>query len=196
METRATYHRLGTRAFWVFVLKESAPAILILIIWFILLVLKGAGVRETLAGLEKFNPQLINLAEQVVNHGMVIGPGLFMAGIAFAFLMGVLAYFSYQYMLDETAFRIKRGIINKDEISIPYNQIEDINVGQTLMFHILGVSRMSIMTAGRDDKYGDQTNDPSEGNLPAIEKHRAEEIRAELLRRSEIQKIVTVAPTI
>ena len=90
---------------------------------------------------------------------------------------------------------IKRGVINKDEISIPYRQIANVDVEQTFVHQLLGVARVAILTAGREDKNGDTNEDFSEGALPVIGKDKAEEMRDILIKRANVEKVQNVSAT-
>ncbi len=65
--------------------------------------------------------------------------------------------------------KIKRGILNKEEVAIPYRQIQDVDIRRDISFQMLGLSRIVILTAGHEDneKPGD---DDTEGILPALDK--------------------------
>jgi uncharacterized membrane protein YdbT with pleckstrin-like domain len=46
---------------------------------------------------------------------------------------------------------MRRGIFNKKEVFIPYRQIENINIDQTFNFKMMGVSKLTIETAGNNN---------------------------------------------
>ncbi len=75
----------------------------------------------------------------------------------------------------------------KIETSIPYRQIQNIDIQRDLAYQAFNLSRLVILTAGHDDeKPGD---DQSEGILPALDKDLAEWLQTELLTRANVQKV-------
>ncbi|MFZ1019383.1 MAG: PH domain-containing protein [Minisyncoccia bacterium] len=108
---------------------------------------------------------------------------LFIAG---AFLISWLDYISCTFALDEDSFVIRRGILNKKEISIPYRQIQDIDIEQSFYHKIIGVSRLVILTAGNDEKDKEKE---SEGTFWVIDATLAERLRGDLLQKTSVQKV-------
>lgn len=92
------------------------------------------------------------------------------------------------FCIAEDSFKIKRGILNRTEDAIPYRQIQNVDIEQDFLFLMLGLSRVIILTAGREDEKEDA--DASEGVIPAVDKKLAEWLQTELLKRAEIQKTI------
>jgi len=112
---------------------------------------------------------------------------LFVLALGLAFLSGWLKYTNYRFTLGENALQIKRGILRKEEIAIPYRQIQNVDINRGIFDRLIGISRLVILTAGEEDR---KERGESEGVLPAIEKNRAEKIRQELIDHSNVQKVV------
>lgn len=76
--------------------------------------------------------------------------------------------------------------MSKKEVSIPYRQIQNINIEQTFSHKMMRVSKLIILTAGSDnaDKVGE-----SEGVFEIIDSELALKIREELLKRTNTQII-------
>jgi uncharacterized membrane protein YdbT with pleckstrin-like domain len=70
--------------------------------------------------------------------------------------------------------------LSKKEISIPYRQIQDINIEQTFYFKMMGVSKLVVLTAGSDDN---DKEGEAEGIFEVIDSSVAEKIREELLQK-------------
>ena len=191
METTPKYEMLGRRTLWVFILQNSVPSLFLFVLWFILLAVKTVGVASTLPFLKDY-PNAIIFADSAATLGLMGGALLIVIGVAFAVGIASLDYYSYFFVLDENALRIKKGFFNKSETSIPYRQIQDVDLEQSLVQQLLGVSRLAILTAGHDDSDPENKNDNSEASLPIIDKNRAEEIREELLKRANIEKVQSV----
>jgi putative membrane protein len=119
---------------------------------------------------------------------------LFVVVFAITLLVAWLIYKNYKYCLGDDSLKIKRGILNKEEVAIPYRQVQDVDLKRDLSFQMLGLSRIIIITAGHEDdeKPGD---DDTEGILPALDKDLAEWLQAELLKRANVQKVTQEAPS-
>jgi uncharacterized membrane protein YdbT with pleckstrin-like domain len=88
-------------------------------------------------------------------------------------------------MLSSDGIIIKQGLLHIKEISIPYRHIEDININQSLLYQVLRVCKLNMLTSGQD-----QDNNPdhsSEIEFPVMEKTLADDLKKELLTRSNIQ---------
>jgi uncharacterized membrane protein YdbT with pleckstrin-like domain len=118
------------------------------------------------------------------------------AGFIFfiAFLLAWLDYSNYKFFLGDNSLKIKRGWLNKEEVAIPYRQIQDVNIDRDLSFRILGLSRIVILTAGEEDPKDNNHEGESEGILPAIDHDLAEWIQSQLLERANVQKVVMADP--
>ncbi len=81
-----------------------------------------------------------------------------------------------------------RGILTKEEIGIPYRQIQNVDIEMGPIEQALGLSRLIILTAGHEDK-PDINKEESEGVLPAIDKRLAYQIREELLNKANIERV-------
>ena len=183
MEIKPAYQRLGKKVFWVFVFESSGFAISMIIIWLALLVIEALGLKN------------IFISDNILTLVILVVFLLVILAIGIAFLFGLIKYFSYEYVLDENALRISLGILNKTETSIPYRQIQDVDIDRTLIHRFFGVSRLAILTAG-EDGVSDEGKDNSEGAIPLLEKAQAEDMREELLKRANIQKITTVSAVV
>lgn len=175
-----TYRTLGVKTLWVFMLQEISASMVLLLCAAALFALKDQSFLATILPAHDLRPY-VNLAA----WGAL---GLFMAVFALTFFVVWLIYINYRFSLGDNALKIKRGILNKEEVAIPYRQIQDVDINRDLGFQMMGLSRIVILTAGHDDqKPGD---DQSEGILPALDKDLAEWLQAELLKRANVQKVV------
>lgn len=108
-------------------------------------------------------------------------------------LVGYLKYITYKFALDENALHIERGILNREIISIPYRQIQNINIDRNLFNRLLGLSNLIITTAAHEenDDVGAGAFE-AEGILPMLDLDRAEILQNELLKRTNIEKVMAV----
>jgi len=95
-----------------------------------------------------------------------------------------LEYRNYTYTFGEFDLIMKEGIIDKRENSIPYRQIQDVNVERNLAHQFMGLSRLVMRTAGHEES---EEHEMAEIILEPIDKAMAEEIRTMLQRKVGVQ---------
>ncbi len=111
----------------------------------------------------------------------------------FAFFLAVtviatwFVYTRYGYLLDVDAFKMKRGVISKEIVAIPYRQIQDIDIERSLFHQIMGVSKLAILTAGHSDAEDGQSD--SEAEIPLLDKDLALSLQQELISKANVQKV-------
>ena len=178
------YHTMGKKTFWIFFLERVHAAFVLLLLTIVLFALGGQSFLVT--------TPIGNLTGYTM-LGAWLALALFVAALLITFLVAWLIYANYKYCLGDDSLKIKRGILNKEEVAIPYRQIQDVDIRRDISFQMLGLSRIVILTAGHEDdaKPGD---DDTEGILPALDKDLAEWMQAELLKRANIQKVTEEAP--
>lgn len=176
METNKYYH-LGPRAFIIFVLRRTGPAL-----FFIILGLLLIFVNYFVAGIDEI-AQYQNLTQTIVIACM----GLFGLAGGLGFIIAWIEYYRFRIMLSDDTFWIKRGVLTLHKISIPYSRIERVNLREPLLFQILGVSVMDIQLI-YDYEGGDKTASDDE-TLPAIDKALAHHIQSQLTNRVATQKM-------
>ena len=162
------YQKLGWKTFWVFWAEHSTPAAILFLILCVFVL---------------FNlPYLLYIFLVFL---VVFGITLFMSWIE---------YSSFGYVLGENALKIKRGVIHKDEIAIPYKQIQNVDIERTVANQLSGTSKLVILTAGHEDNTtGPMKSDSgaeSEGIIPIIDKNLARALQEQLLTKANIQKVV------
>lgn len=174
------YHTLGAKTLWIFVLQRIQAPFVLLLVSIGLFAIKNEPFLV-------MKPPLGNLAPYVL-LGAWIALFLFLLFFALAFLVGWLIYINYKFFLGEDSLKIKRGILNKEEVAIPYRQIQDVDIERDLSFQMIGLSRIVILTAGHEEENPHDAE--SEGILPALDKDLAEWLQRELLQRANVQKVI------
>ena len=174
MESKS-YEHLGITAFWIFMLQMMSPALIFLLIAFLF-------------------PQLsANMPQELLRYTEPFGRFFFLIGLSTLLIGGVIGYLryvTYKFCLADDALLIEQGILNKERVSIPYRQVQNINLNRSIIDRLLGVSHLIILTAGHDDDDPGDRNYESEGHLPLLNKHRAEQIQAELLKHTNTQRVI------
>ncbi len=172
------YRTLGKKTFLLFVLDHLKLPVIMLVVAVVLLMLgSGPWLVSTAVG---------NIAKYLEAGGLI---ALIVFGVSLltTVMDAWLSYSTFQFALGENALMLKSGIIAKKETAIPYRQIQDITVEQNIAHRILGMSRLVILTAGHDEDPKDKGD--NEGILPALDTTMAEQLQAELLKRTSVQKV-------
>jgi putative membrane protein len=179
------YHTLGKKTFWIFLLERAHAAFILLLLTIALFIL---GQQSFLA-----TTPITNLPSYTMMAAWIC-LALFVFFFLVTLLIAWLIYKNYKFCLGDDSLKIKRGILNKEEVAIPYRQIQDVDIRRDLSFQMIGLSRIVIITAGHDEdeKPGDED---TEGILPALDKDLAEWLQAELLKRANVQKVTEENPS-
>jgi uncharacterized membrane protein YdbT with pleckstrin-like domain len=170
------YHRLGAKTLWIFILQRIHAAFALLLLTIALFVVSQQAFLV--------HTQFGNITSYVALATDISGL-LFVGVFAVSFFIGWLVYSNYKFSLGDDSLKIKRGILEKEEVAIPYRQIQDVDIKRDLSFQMMGLSRIVILTAGHED----EADDASEGILPALDQDLAEWLQAELLKRANVQKV-------
>ena len=84
--------------------------------------------------------------------GAALMPKIFifvLIGYFVVLFLGVMfAYNNFTFEIDETGLTIQSGVIHKSQVSLPFDQVQNVNIERTLLDRLLGLSKVSIETAG------------------------------------------------
>lgn len=139
-----------------------------------------------------FRSKFPDEVQSYLSMAVFLGSALFIVTGAGACLAGYLKYATYKFALDEDALRIERGILSREIIAIPYRQIQNINIDRNITNRLWGLSNLIITTAAHEEKDDEGDKIEAEGVLPFLDVDRAEEIQAELLKRTNVEKVIEV----
>lgn len=128
--------------------------------------------------------------------GMYFEPLL--VGILFAtyfvviYLIAVLVWNHFYFAVEEEGFRIDYGIVNKRHVTIPFRQVQNVNITRTLIDRVLGIGKLEIESAGssyakKRDVVGG-TRSKAEGFLPGLTMKEAEHLHDLILQKSLYEK--------
>jgi uncharacterized membrane protein YdbT with pleckstrin-like domain len=175
--TDTSYRKLGHKAFYILTLKKSTVAICFLILEIVLLIVQSSGVLHS-------NPQMNSLlsgAEFIVFL-------IFLVALIAGLLAGYFSYIAFRYRVDTNGFLTERGITSKQETSLPFRQIQNVDIEQSMIYRMMGVCDLVILTAGHEDKE-DASKNESEIVLPALDIAVAHDLRTYLLERANVQEV-------
>jgi len=133
------YHTMGKKTFWIFFLQRVHAAFILLLLTIALFVLS----QQVFLAATPFG----NFAGYTLMAAW-IGLALFVVVLGITFFIAWLIYSSYKFCLGDDSLKIKRGILDKEEVSIPYRQIQNVDIKRDLSFQMIGLSRIVILTAG------------------------------------------------
>ena len=174
-----TYQNLGRKTFWIFVLGNVQAPVVLLAMAALLFVLRGMPFVKTIPV-----ANIGNYIAFTALTALVLSALLFIA----ALLAEWFVYKNYMFFLDRDALKIKRGVFTREEIAIPYRQIQNVDIEQDISYRMIGVSRLVILTAGHEDEK--TATDETEGVLPAIDSALAKYLQSQLLERANVQTVV------
>ncbi len=182
------WHRLGIRTFILHIFKGFLPGLFLLIISLLVLSLKNLILGSFSGTINFQNTNISEIILAVAGGAAVISFPI----MAFGVIINVFRYFSFRYALEEDVLRIHKGIISRDEVSIPYSKIEDIDLEQSIFYRIIGVSKLFVITGGREQKGAGLDTGETEIIFDAIDFSKGKYLQKELPGRGGIQKVHNV----
>ena len=101
--------------------------------------------------------------------------------VLFSILVFLLIFYqwlyiwTYFYDIDESFLKIRKGVIVRREITVPYNRIQDVYLDQDIMDHILHLYDLYISTATQSSI--------NEAHIDGLNGERARKIRDLILAK-------------
>jgi len=92
-----------------------------------------------------------------------------------------MAYNRWKYEFTDTNLKTERGIIWKKYSNVPYDRVQNVDIHRGILARVFGFSSLHIQTAGFH--YSGRGMPASEGNIPAVSMHEAEQIRTFLMKK-------------
>lgn len=123
----------------------------------------------------RFLPVLVGVLF-IGSHGQ--GHVWSLVGLGVAIAGGLLRWFTTTYQLTPTHVRVRRGLFNRRELSVPRDRIRSVDLTAHPLQRILGLSRVVIGT-GRSDRHDEGVT------LDALAAPAAARLREELLHHTE-----------
>lgn len=173
------YRTLGRKTFWLFLAQRIHAAVIFFLIMVGLFAIDGQGflAKTPFGDIRAY-----------ITFAAAWSVVVFVIVAALTVLIVWLIYRNYLFAIDTESLKIRRGVLSREEIAIPYRQIQDVDIERPLSYRMFGMSSVVILTAGHEDE--PHSEDESEGMLPAIDKAEAEWLQAELLKRTSVQRVV------
>jgi membrane protein YdbS with pleckstrin-like domain len=117
----------------------------------------------------------------------IIGAG-FGLYLLINYLIAVLVYNHFYFSIEEDRLLIEYGIIHKRHVTVPFRQVQNVNIISTLIDRILGIARLEVESAGSSQTYKREvvggTRSKAEGFLPGLSIRRAREYHDLILQKA------------
>ncbi len=91
----------------------------------------------------------------------------------------VMFYNRYMFQVQKDGIEIKRGILWKKDITIPYDRVQNVDIDRGPIQQLIGIYNLNVFTAGTASE--NQAIFGAEGYLPGVKN--AEKVRDTILER-------------
>ncbi len=180
-------NHLGTKTLIIFILQGTLPGVALLVLVIFLSIFKSSITSGILSNIETVSQILPIFGNNLRNLVPVFIPLIFFLAIivgGVGIIINTLRYKFFLFTLEEFSLKLRKGVLRITEISIPYRQMQNVDITRPLLYRFFGLSRLVILSAGHEqDNEGDQTDtvfDPIDFEI-------AEGIRGFLGRRIGVQ---------
>ena len=172
--------KLGIKVFYYYLSKRTSIGIIVLVSAIVAASFKESLILK-LATLISF-PSAVNIVVLFTKGLFTISALLLIFGLFLSFVK----YISCDFTLDDNAFNIRRGFLTKREVSIPYRQIQNINIEQSFGNKMLGIGKLVVLTEGDS---GENNAKNREGVFDVIDYDLAHLVREFILQKTNIQTV-------
>lgn len=178
---------LGNKTLIIYILQGTLPGVALLFLVILLSIFKEKIVSVVLGDINTVSQIMPVFGNNLHNLIPVFIPIVFFCAIivgGIGIIINTLHYKFFLFTLEEFSLKLRKGILRVTEISIPYRQMQNVDVTRPLIYRFFGLSRLVILSAGHEQAdEGDQTDtvfDPIDSEI-------AEDIRNFLGRRIGVQ---------
>ncbi len=182
-------NRLGRKAYMLMVSRKTTAGLVALLFAVLLLALKSGLSGLIAATLFASGMAKAAALAASTNIVMMASAGLAILGLimcAIGIIVARMEYGNLTFTFEEFGLKLKRGLLSTAEVTIPYRQMQDIDVERSLMHRLSGTSRVIINSAGHEEK--DEKNE-TDIVLDPIDAALAEEIRSMMQRKIGVQVV-------
>ena len=140
-----------------------------------------------LVGIAVSVPIILLVAEVESNVVLAVSLGVVIPVVlllCFILILPILRYKMYSWGYDDKRIIVKQGVIFRERVVIPVCQIQDLHRTQGPLMMILGLSGVTISTAGSNFDISTLTTAEADSLIDALEKNL--ETRIEELKNEEI----------
>jgi uncharacterized membrane protein YdbT with pleckstrin-like domain len=171
------------------ILRGIAPGIFLLFLVVFFSFFKDSFLQYSVNSVSIVGGTMPSIGGGLVTFLPKLIPVIFFLAIIFiciGFVISTLQYRFFVFTLEEFGLRLRKGILNVEEITIPYRQMQDVDVTRSIIYRLLGLSRLVVFSAGHE-----QPGEPEQTDtvFDLIDFEIGEDIRILLGRRIGIQVI-------
>jgi uncharacterized membrane protein YdbT with pleckstrin-like domain len=181
--------RLGRKAYLMMAVKSLLPPLIIFGIAIVLMI-AATGIADLIFVFMKIaGPVSAATARSIymgVNYVVLLAFLLGTVSLVMSFLTSHVNYRNYTFTFEEFGMRLKRGLWKTIEVTIPYRQMQSVEIERRMLHHLTGTSGLIINSAGYEDPGTDQETDIV---LDPIDMHLAEDVRVMLQRKIGVQVV-------
>ncbi|HEX7724559.1 MAG TPA: PH domain-containing protein [Candidatus Paceibacterota bacterium] len=185
--------RLGRKAYILMALKNLVAPLIISVIAIVFLV-ASRGIGDLIFLVFKLAGSGTQATSGAIAYGLNYASFLVCALALVSIVMGFITtkfnYRNYTFTFEEFGLRLKHGRFRMTELTIPYRQIQDIDIERGFLHQLTGTSRVIINSAGHQEA-ATKFNPEEETNivLDPLDKTAAEEVRIMLQRKIGVQVV-------
>ncbi|GEM_PF-2310695 len=115
---------------------------------------------------------------------------LFVLYAALVLVFTWLEYITYTYQINTNGLLISSGILHRQEKSIPFRQIQNMEIKRSLFFRFFGMSKLVILTAAHEDSSTPEAE--AEIVIRILTKQTCEQLREQLLHLAHTQRVAQI----
>lgn len=178
------YYDFGKKTFLFFASRRIVATVILVIVVLLLEIIRPLVVSNFKPASD-FN---IDTIFSPVMDAMII---ITIISAVFGFILARIEYKVSKIMLDESSLKIIKGVLNKEEIRLPYRRIQSVEIKQRLLHRLLGVSRLVISTTNDTDSPNntEAQNESDDEVIPIIDYDLAQAIADTLTNRVEVERM-------
>jgi uncharacterized membrane protein YdbT with pleckstrin-like domain len=183
---------LGEKAYILMASRKMMPGVIMLLISAILLALKSIITSVVYSGFSAAGGGSSAMAASISSAGTTVIVTLLIISLLVLIVGIIIARLEYKnltYTFEEFDLRMKKGILHRTENSIPYRQIQDVDIDRSLTLQFMGLSKLTIITAGHEES---TEHEKVEVVIEPIQREVAEDIRQMLERKIGVQIVRSV----
>jgi len=181
--------RLGRKCFLLLLFRKASIAVGLTLASIVLLALSGTIIPAVVRLSTLGSQATADTVGPISSAFSFIVSGCFLLGVMLflvSYIVSRLEYNNFTFNFGEFDLHLSRGIIDRKETSVPYRQIQDVNIERNLDHQLMGLSKIVITTAGHEET---EEKGMSEIVLDPLDKSVAEEIRTLLERKIGVQVV-------
>jgi uncharacterized membrane protein YdbT with pleckstrin-like domain len=173
------YYSLGRKTFWLFIAQRSTLSFILLVVAILIRLIVPIFALPV--------AKLDLVLNWVMWAIILLAVILEIIGVAIV----LLQYGVSKIMLDDSSLRMVRGILSKEELTLPYRRIQSVKIKQDIFQRLFGVGHLVISTTTDLDQpsQAGTENEDDDQVIPLLDYSLAETLAGLLSDRAETEKM-------